>query len=142
MLGGEPLLELKQVLIAVNQAKKLGLENGIKSDFMIITNGVLLTEKICQALKENNLRAAISLDGLGKHHDKTRIFANSAGAFKYVETGIQNVLKHKIPFNISITITSKNIENIPDLTSYLLKKYPFCVQLLSRKPFCCRKTGD
>lgn len=133
--GGEPLLEFKQVLDTVNYARTLAFKKNIKIDFVIITNGVLLSDKICQTLKGNKLRLAISIDGLGKYHDKTRIFTNGLGTFKYVEKGIDNALKYKIPFNVSITISSKNIENIPELTSYLLKKkIPFAFNFYRENP--------
>ena len=119
--GGEPLLEFKQVLDTVNYARDLAKKNNINIGFVIISNGVLLTDKICQLIKKNKLKLAISLDGLGKYHDQTRIFANGLGTFKYVEKGINNLLKYKIPFNVIITISSKNIDNIPGLTKYLLK---------------------
>lgn len=134
--GGEPLLELNKVLSVVNQAKALGLKENINPDFVIITNGVLLSDKICAIIKKNNIRVAVSLDGLGKYHDQTRIFTNGLGTFKYVEKGINNILKHKIPFNVSITITAKNIENIPVLTDYLLKKnIPFAFNFYRENPF-------
>ncbi len=133
--GGEPLLEFKQVLDTVNYAKNLALRNKIDIDFVIITNGVLLTDKICETLKENKLRLAISLDGLGKYHDQTRIFINGLGTFEYVEKGINNILKYKIPFNVSITVTSKNIDNIPVLTKWLLKKnVPFNYNFYRENP--------
>ena len=120
--GGEPLLEFNKILDVVYEAKKLGSKNNIDLDFVIISNGILLTDQTCQIIKKNGLRVAVSFDGLGKYHDQTRVFANGSGTFKYVEKGINNILKYKIPFNVSITITSKNIENIPVLTDYLLKK--------------------
>jgi len=133
--GGEPILEFNKVLNVVKQAKELGKNNNIDLEFVVITNGVLLTDKVCQILRDNNIRVAVSLDGLEKYHDKTRIFTNGLGTFKYVEKGINLILKHKIPFNISITVTSKNIENIPELTSYLLKKkVPFAFNFYRENP--------
>ncbi|MFH0973093.1 MAG: radical SAM protein [Patescibacteria group bacterium] len=133
--GGEPLLEFKQILSTVSYARTLALKNNIEIDFVIISNGVLLTDKACKILKENKLRLAISIDGLGKYHDKTRIFTNGLGSFKYIEKGIENVQKNRIPFNVSITVTSKNIDNIPTLTKWLLKKnIPFVYNFYRENP--------
>lgn len=133
--GGEPILEFNKVLNVVKQAKELGKNNDIDLEFVVTTNGVLLTDKVCQTLKNNGIRVAVSLDGLEKYHDKTRVFTNGLGTFKYVEKGINLILKNKIPFNISITVTSKNIENIPELTSYLLKnKIPFAFNFYRENP--------
>lgn len=142
--GGEPLLEFKKILSVVNQAKALGQRNNINLDFVIITNGVLLSDKICKIIKENNVRIAVSLDGLEKYHDQTRIFTNGLGTFKYVEKGIDNIIKYKIPFNVSVTITAKNFKNIPELTDYLLKKnIPFAFNFYRENPFVKEKLeGD
>ena len=72
---------------------------GIKTDFVILTNGVLLTENVCQTLKKENFKAALSLDGLEKFHDLTRKFSDGSGSFKQVKKGLENLLKYKIPFN-------------------------------------------
>ena len=133
--GGEALLELRTVLEVVNQARALGKEYGLEVDFVVLTNGVLLTEEVAKTLKENKLRAMISLDGLGEYHDRTRVFADGRGSFKEVEKGIEYLQKFKVPFNVSITITSKNIENIPELTKYLLgRKIPFAFNFYRENP--------
>jgi uncharacterized protein len=133
--GGEPLLELNKIINITKQAKLLADKYKIKIEFVIISNGVLLIDNICQIIKKNNIRLAISLDGLGEYHDQTRIFKNGTGSFQYVEKGIINILKYKIPFNVSITVTNKNIENIPLLTDYLLKKHiPFVFNFYRENP--------
>jgi len=133
--GGEALLELEMVLDLVRQARALGEEHSIEVDFVVLTNGVLLTEEVAKTLKERKLRTMVSLDGLGEYHDQTRVFANGRGSFEEVEKGIENLQKFKVPFNVSITITSKNIENIPDLTKYLLKRdIPFAFNFYRENP--------
>lgn len=134
--GGEPLLEFPLILDLVHLGRKLAKQAKIEIDFVVLTNGVLLSEKIAKKLKEENLRAAVSLDGLGKYNDRQRIFPNGLGSFQYVEKGIQNLQKAKVPFNVSVTITSKNIENIPDLTKYLLERnIPFAFNFYRENHF-------
>jgi uncharacterized protein len=142
--GGECLLELSKVLDLVHLGRKLAKQAKIEIDFAVLTNGVLLTEEVSKKLKEENIRAAVSLDGLEKYHDAQRIFANGLGSFKFVEKGIENLLKAKVPFNVSVTITSKNVENIPELTKYLLgKNIPFVFNFYRENPFVKEKLeGD
>ncbi|MBU0578504.1 radical SAM protein [Patescibacteria group bacterium] len=133
--GGECLLEFNYVLELIKLTRTLAKKADIKSDFVVLTNGVLLSEKIANTLKEKKIRAAISLDGLQKYNDN-RVFPSGKSSFSYVEKGINNLLKIKVPFNVSITITSKNIENIPDLTKYLLKRnIPFAFNFYRENPY-------
>ena len=133
--GGECLLKLPQVLDLVHFGRELAKDAKIDIEFVVLTNGVLLTEKIASTLKQENVRVAVSLDGLERYHDSQRIFANGLGSFKFVEKGIENLLKAKVPFNVSVTITSKNVENIPDLTKYLLKRnIPFAFNFYRENP--------
>jgi uncharacterized protein len=120
--GGECLLRLSFVLKLVEYGRKQIAGKDIKMDFVVLTNGVLLTEKIAKILKKEHIRASVSLDGLNKYNDSQRVFANGLGSFSYVEKGINNLIKEKVKFNISVTITANNVSNIPQLTKYLLNK--------------------
>ncbi len=134
--GGEALLELPMILTLVKQAKSLSKKYGIKTDFVVLTNGILINEKVAIILKENNLRAAVSLDGLKKFHDRTRIFPSGIGSFDLVIKGINNLIKAKVPFNVSVTISSKNIDGIPELTKYLLdRKIHFAFNFYRENPY-------
>ena len=138
--GGEPLLELATVLELVSLARKLAQKVKIKTDFVVLTNGVLLSKKIANILKKEKIRVAVSLDGLEKYHDAQRIFPNGKGSFKFVEKGIKNLQKAKVPFNVSVTITSKNVENIPELTKYLLEhNIPFAFNFYRENPYVKEK---
>jgi len=134
--GGEPLLEFPLVLDLVHLGKKLAKKEKITVEFVVLTNGTLLTEKIAKKLKKEGIRAAVFLDGLEKYNDRQRVFSNGRGSFKHVEKGVQNLQKAKAIFNVSVTITSKNIENIPDLTKYLLRRnIPFAFNFYRENPY-------
>lgn len=134
--GGECLLELPKVLDLASLARKLAGKARIETDFIVLTNGVLLSQKTARVLKKENIRASVSLDGLGKYHDAQRIFPGGKGSFKHVEKGIKNLQKAKVPFNVSVTITSENVENIPELTRYLLdRNIPFAFNFYRENPY-------
>jgi len=118
--GGECLLELNRIIYLVHLSNQLANQLGIIINYAIVTNGVLINKKSAQLLKKNNINVAVSLDGLDKYHDAQRVFPDGSGTFKYVEKGIKNLLATNVAFHTTVTITSKNIENIPDLTKYFL----------------------
>jgi uncharacterized protein len=64
---------------------------------------------------------AVSLDGIGKYHNKTRIFPSGLGSYKATYEGIKNLQKAKASFNCLITITNQNEANLISLTRLLLK---------------------
>jgi len=134
--GGEALLELSTILFVTDLAKKLAKETGLEVEFVVLSNGVLITEEVAKTLKENGIRASISLDGTEKYHDAQRVFANGSGSFKFAIKGLENLLAQKVPFNVSVTITNKNAENLPELTKYLLDKdIPFAFNFYRENPY-------
>ncbi len=133
--GGECLLEFDHVLELLKLARKLAHKNNIEISPAVLTNGILISDEIAATLKKENIRAAVSLDGLGKYN-ANRIFPNCKSSFKFVERGIDLLLKYKVAFNVSVTVTRQNVENLPELTKYFLKKnIPFCFNFYRENPF-------
>jgi len=120
--GGEALLEWPFIKYLVKKVKILNKTYKIAVENVIMTNGILLSKEVCKYIKKENIKVALSLDGLGKYQDRIRIFPNRVGSFIFVKKGIENLIRSGISFNFSITITSKNIEGIPALVMYAMKK--------------------
>lgn len=128
--GGEAMLEFNLMIGLVKRAWQLGGRYGIRTKFVVLTNGVLVTEEVARVLRLYRLKVAVSLDGLGRYHDENRIFPEGDGSFRQTMQGIESLWKYKVPFNVSVTITNKNIEGLPLLTRWLLKKtIPFSFNL-------------
>lgn len=122
--GGEPLLELAKVVEVSTYAKKVAAEIGIRVTFSVTTNAALLTEKTCKILQENGIHAHISIDGIGKYHDKNRPFVNQMGTYVYVQKGVDMAYKYKILSNFLVTVTRTNVNHLPDFAGYLMEHYP------------------
>ncbi len=134
--GGECLLEFPLIVYLVNLGKKLAKKAGLRIRFSVLTNGVLLTEEIATKLKKLSVKVMVSLDGLGCFHDSQRVFPSGLGSFAFVMRGIRFLQKVGVPFNVSVTITSNNVANIPDLTKYMVEnKIPFAFNFYRENPF-------
>ncbi len=64
----------------------------------------------------------ISLDGLGNFHDRSRPFINGKGSFPQVSKSIDRLLEQDIRPDISITISNRNLDGLPDTVKYLLER--------------------
>lgn len=140
--GGEPLLEFQKILKLIDFARKQIQDKKIKikTRFAIISNGILVTKDVARVLKRKNIYIGVSLDGTEKYHNIQRVFPDGKGSFKAVERGVNNLLREEVSFNIIMTITSRNVENIPVFIRYLFRKnIPFILNFFQENP-CAEKS--
>jgi uncharacterized protein len=81
--GGEPLLEYENILKANDFAHELNNKININKtlNFLLTTNGILLTKNRLKELLNRNFMIDISLDGPKDQHDKFRVKVNQEGTF-------------------------------------------------------------
>jgi MoaA/NifB/PqqE/SkfB family radical SAM enzyme len=83
--------------------------------FMVYTNGTLLNRKLCKQLAElGNVSPVISVEGWEKETDERR----GRGTFGKIHSGAGNLVNAGIPFGVSTTVTSKNVEVFLDEQIY------------------------
>lgn len=124
--GGEALLEEETLFKLISFLKTEGKRLDIKTSAVVLSNGVLISPKIARKLKQAQVAVMISLDGPARYHDQTRVFPGGGGTYRFVKQGIKNLQQAKVPFNVSITVTAKNVSGLPQLTKYVLtEKIPF-----------------
>ena len=78
--------------------------------YSLQTNGTLLTDSLCEYLKEHNFLVGISLDGPRTLHDANRVFSNEKGSFDRVKQGIALLRKYDVSFNILAVLTHLTAE--------------------------------
>lgn len=111
--GGEPLLR-KDLVIKI--AKILN-DNGTKCS--MVTNGILLDDNTAHQLKIAGIdRVQISIDGIGKSHDKLR---GVKGAYNHAINAIKNLQKYNIPTGIAFSPTKWNIDEFLDVLQISLE---------------------
>jgi len=120
--GGEPLLRFPLVAELHQYAQELADQHGLSLDGVVLSNGTLLTESLISTLQSLNLRLMISLDGLGDFHDRHRRYASGRGSSADVVESIELALAHGLTPNISITISPRTIDGLPEVIAWVLER--------------------
>ena len=98
--GGEPLLALDVVQDVSAHAANLF---GAKLHGSMTTNGTLLDETACKTIVSCQVKhIQISLDGVGREHDLTRISPSQKHGFDKIVENLRNL--HRSTYDISVTL--------------------------------------
>ena len=130
--GGEPLLPavfnlLKRIHKGLTQIVKI---EGLELEEVIISNGTLLTEEVVAFLAKNNMHIAVSLDGWGNTHNKTRKTIGGQPTFNIILNNINHLLNYNVKFNISVVVHKYNLQDIEKLLLWAYDKtHPISVKL-------------
>lgn len=77
--------------------------------FLMYTNGTLINKENAERLRElKNVTPAISVEGLEENTDNRR----GKGVYKQILKAFENLRNVGVPFGISVTATSKNIDEL------------------------------
>jgi len=124
--GGEASLQIGNVLALHEYSTQLALRHDIELKTVLLSNGVVLSQRTIDQLKARNIAVAISLDGLGSYHDQQRPFRQGQASSRYVTRTIERLLANGLIPHISITISQRNLEGLPDLINFILAhRLPF-----------------
>ena len=118
--GGEPFIYKSEGKTLLDIYKKY---NDIL--FLVYTNGTVINDEIAQRLAESaNVTPAISVEGFEKETDQRR----GAGTFKKILRAFEHLREVGVPFGISITATSKNIDVLlgDEFYDYYFKEQGAC----------------
>lgn len=140
--GGEPLMNKKVMLHISNELKTFCKKYGVTYDGGIITNGVLMTKKTSQAMREAGIKwAKITIDGDKHVHDTTRITASGKGSFdvifKNMNEANQDLKPGETPlyFNIGGNFKSDTYQGFYSMLDKLANaKFKPFIQRVNLKP--------
>jgi uncharacterized protein len=117
-------------------AKSYADAQGLVLGEVILSNGTLLTEEIARTLKSLDIRLMISLDGFGAYHDSHRPYASGRGSFKDVAEAIDLTLANGLVPSISITVSSRTAEGLPQIVEWILERdLPFSLNFYRENEF-------
>lgn len=120
--GGEASLNLKLLFALHSYAETQTKVQGLELETVILSNGVALGERAIRELEQRGIRVMISLDGVGEWHDAQRTFRNGTGSFAWTSRTLDRLIAQGVKPFISITVTDRNVEGLPEVVEYVLKR--------------------
>ena len=120
-LGGEPLMNRKDIRLATEYAADLAAKKEVNIKFSMTSNGTLMREDDAEFFEKYGFAITISLDGLREEHDKLRPFKNGKGTFDRVMEKIQPLLKiqQKMQVSARVTVTPDNMNLAAALDEFI-----------------------
>ncbi len=125
--GGEPLLLKLDRMDQILQSFIDNLSNLTILRFGMQTNGTIVNENVVQLINKFGIGVGVSIDGVGKHHDKHRIYTSGKGSFDDVVSGIK-MLRDSID---TTKAPELGIISVATNASEMLSTYNFVTQDLS-----------
>ncbi len=121
--GGEPLLNfpvLKSVVKRIRKDQKKGIISQSVT-FTVISNGTLLTPEIARFLKDENVKLSLSLDGVDKKANSSRVDKIGRPAYERILYAVNLATSMGLEYGLSITLTEHTIKQKKELIAFLLK---------------------
>jgi len=112
--GGEPLLAGRARLEQVIGALRAATHGVCHLDLRIHTNGVLLSEALCELFAEHQVKVGISLDGDRAANDRHRRYADGRSSYEKVlaAIGLLRTPAFRDLYRIKMRGSKKRAENI------------------------------
>lgn len=113
--GGEPLLNFSFIEWLSNKLKESLPPSSI--DFLLITNGTIISKKIISFLAANDFTIQISFDGSMKSHNSERKNRLGKGTYSRIINNLDTFFKNYplTKIRIRVNINNKNIDDIESL---------------------------
>ena len=120
LAGGEPMGQFAAWKTFITETASVLAAEGCRLDVAFITNLTILNEEIIEFSKNHGISYGVSLDGVGKVHDATRMFRSGSGSFEIVDANLQRLVAEGISVSVNTVVSNFNLIGLPDLTRYLI----------------------
>ncbi|MBC7226170.1 MAG: SPASM domain-containing protein [Thermoflexales bacterium] len=133
--GGEPTLNLPTLRAVHEYARARTAQAGLELREVLLTNGTTLTPALLSWLRDEGIRLAVSLDGLGPAHDGQRMSADGNGSFARVARGLEQAMALGLTPHLSVTVTTYNVDRLAEVVASALdRKMPFNLNFVRPAP--------
>ncbi|WP_352422465.1 radical SAM protein [Proteiniphilum sp.] len=109
-----------EVLTIPNFMEILELSLKFRFQVMILTNGILLNDKLIEKLRAKNVLIGLSLDGVDKEtHEGLR----GRGSFKRLDINLKKLKEAGIKYSLTTSVNSMNYKQIEEITEKAFNTY-------------------
>lgn len=126
--GGEPTLAWQILTGVVDRARFTGSRLGVPVTFGIVTNGLFSLAR-CEWLALNINKITVSLDGHPDVQDFQRPTKGGGKSSHAVESTCAHFRARGVKFSIRATVTEHSLEQLEEVTTYLLSLQPQSIQI-------------
>jgi uncharacterized protein len=134
--GGEASLRMLSLIELHDYAIRLAQKHSITLEATILSNGVALTQRAIDLLRERHIAVTVSLDGLGDTHDNQRPLISGKGSGRFVMRAIDRLLANEVVPSITITVSQLNLAGLADIMRYILERdLPFSLNYYRENEF-------
>ncbi|MDD3825888.1 MAG: radical SAM protein [Anaerolineae bacterium] len=120
--GGEPTLHFGLVREVHGQASYQAEQADIELEEVLLTNGASVADEVLDTIAAADMRLMVSLDGGPAAHDRLRMRREGDGTFGAVVSTIDRALARGLVPDISITITSLNLDGVAGAARVALER--------------------
>jgi uncharacterized protein len=119
--GGEASLNLALVEAMHRYAGEQAADDAIAIKGVVLSNGVGLSRRRLEQIRDLGLRLMISLDGPQAAHDAQRPTIHGRGSYAAATASIERARELGLDLTISVTITGASVADLPELVDWLLE---------------------
>ncbi len=118
--GGEPLLAVKQIEKLSKEFLLLSDSNELQYMGSMISNGYLLNAKNIELMLKNRISSCqVTIDGLKKYHDSTRILGNGIGTWDVIMKNTVMAVNMGLKITIRVNLDRNNSRELDEFVKEL-----------------------
>lgn len=123
MGGGEPVLSWQLLMLSVEYAENVAIEQDINLHLSLTTNGSVMTDEMIAYLKQHNFTVQISFEILPDIQKSQR------GNYDIVARNLQRLTEAGVNNYVRSTITEANVDRIPEMVEYCHDNFPKVIKM-------------
>ncbi len=125
--GGEPLLNQEVLLLLLEYTTELAELSGIRTSFVLKTNGTLLNRRLLDYLRAFHVRTVVSIDGSPESHNSYRVLPRGRPTQARVMQNLRRLIKAEIEYVASMTVHPNLSRRITANIKYLFDSGIRCI---------------